>query len=243
MVKIPDFKNLLFIDIETVSCVPSFQHLDDRLKTLWMKKAGLIKNDGLESPDDLFFQKAGIYAEFGKVVTIALGHISKNKEGEETLRVKALYNHNEAGLLTAFKQLLEEKFDGKSVVFCAHNGKEFDFPYLCRRMLVNGICLPDCLDLNGKKPWEVNHIDTLELWKFGDRKNYTSLETLAAIFGIESSKNDIDGSQVNQEYYINGNLEKIAYYCMNDVVVTAQLFRKFCLMPCISKANIYTLLS
>ena len=219
-------KNILFIDIETVSNHASYEELNERLRVQWDKKAGYLSQDG-DTPKDLFFEKAAIYAEFGKVVTIAIGFFHESENGEQGLRVKAIANHDEKELLIEFKELIEQKFDQSKLKFCAHNGKEFDYPYLCRRMLINGISLPQTLDISNRKPWDIPHLDTLEMWKFGDRKNFTSLELLTAIFGIESSKGFLDGSQVNSTYYLENDLEKIALYCMHDVVATAQLYLKF----------------
>lgn len=230
-------QNILFLDIETVSCTSDYHLMDDRLKLLWDKKSLLIKNEDQLPTDELFLKRAAIYAEFGKVVTIAVGMILPGTDGP-ALRVKAYYHDNEKQLLQEFKELLEQKFDQNKLILCAHNGKEFDFPYLCRRMLLNGIPLPKTLNISGKKPWEVPHIDTMEMWKFGDRKSYTSLDLLSAIFNIESSKSDIDGSMVTEVYYQNKQLDRIARYCMNDVVVTVQLFLKLHCLPTITKDKI-----
>ena len=221
-----DLKNILIIDIETVSCVADYKQLNERLSKQWDKKASWLHNADTLSSAELFNERAGIYAEFGKIITIAIGFYRIFDDGKIGLRVKVYASHDEKKLLTDFKNLLESKFNHEKLAFCAHNGKEFDYPYLSRRMLVNGISLPRVLDNSNKKPWEINHIDTMELWKFGDRKNFTSLELLAAIFGIESSKENIDGSMVNGVYYNEDNLEKIAKYCMEDVAVTAQLYLK-----------------
>ncbi len=220
------FKNLLVIDIETVSSVSSYDALSERMQHLWDKKAQLIKNDENLTSEELFFKKAAIYAEFGKIICIAIGFFTKNETDEAVLRVKALASDDEQQLLNEFKILLEEKFDQQNLRLAAHNGREFDFPYLCRRMLVNSIPIPEALQLSGKKPWEVQHIDTMEMWKFGDKKSFTSLDLLAALFDIESSKDQIDGSEVNEVYYVEQDLEKIAAYCKKDVVVTAQLLLK-----------------
>ena len=219
-------KSILFLDIETVSCTGSYQELDDALKPLWDKKAAMIKKTDQEKASDLFFEKAAIYAEFGKVIVIGLGIVTFDEHDVPTLRVKALKGHDEKALLQDFKDVLATGFCQNSLRLCAHNGKEFDFPYLCRRMLVHGIPLPRVLDIAGKKPWEVAHLDTMELWKFGDRKSFTSLHLLATLFGISSSKELMDGSEVNHYYYTGNNLGKIAAYCLQDVVVTAQLFLK-----------------
>lgn len=218
--------NVLVIDIETVSGKSSFDELSPEMQALWAKKAGQLKNPEELSPQELFSDKGAIYAEFGKIVTIAFGIYYMHEEKGLSLRVKAIADDNERVLLGEFKSLVESKFDQNKLAFCAHNGREFDYPYLGRRMLVNGLALPYALQLHGKKPWEVNHIDTMELWKFGDWKSYTSLELLTTLFGIPSSKDDIDGSMVNEVYYKENGLARIARYCCNDVIATAQLYLK-----------------
>lgn len=231
-------ENILFLDIETVACVSDYHLLSERKQTLWSKKASHLPNkDGL-SEEELFKKRAGIYAEFGKIVAIALGVVKKkNGNGKPLLRIKALSSDNEFDLLTEFKWLLE-RFDQRNLHLCAHNGLEFDFPYLCRRMLINGISLPSALNLSGKKPWEVKHIDTLQLWKFGDYKNYTSLDMLAEVFDIEGSKDGIDGSMVNQVYYEGDKLEKIADYCRRDVLVLVQVYQKLNSLEIIEAKNV-----
>lgn len=211
--------NILFIDIETVSLTKEYNELPERLKTHWdLKSARLNEN---EPSDSMYFEKAAIYAEFGKVLCIGIGGFSKG-----ILRVKTLYNESEELLLQEFSDVLESHPAGKNLILCAHNGKEFDFPYLCRRMLINGIKLPKILNISAKKPWQINHLDTLEMWKFGDYKNYTSLDLLASVFDIPGSKSIMKGSDVNAEFYENGNLEKISEYCREDVVVLTQLYLK-----------------
>jgi DNA polymerase elongation subunit (family B) len=219
-------KNILFLDIETVSCARSYEKLDDALKPLWNKKAAIVRKTEQEQASDLFFERAAIYAEFGKVIVIGLGVITFDEHDAPSLRVKALKCHDEKALLQEFKLILETSFQQDGLKLCAHNGKEFDFPYLCRRMLVDGIPLPRVLDIAGKKPWEIAHLDTMELWKFGDRKSFTSLNLLATLFGISSSKALMEGSEVNHYYYTENNLDKIAAYCLQDVIVTAQIFLK-----------------
>lgn len=220
---IRDLKNILFLDIETVGQTIDYQNLDERLKKQWARKAAFLKKEEGVTDEQLFLDRAGIYAEFGKVVVIGLGYFHE-EESEVQLRTKALSGDNEKELLLQFKQVLSKM--PPDVRLCAHNGREFDFPYLSRRMLINGIALPTALNLSGKKPWEVNHLDTMDMWKFGDWKNYTSLDLLAAIFGIESSKTDMDGSMVNTVYHEQNDLKKIAKYCLQDVVVTAKLYTK-----------------
>lgn len=236
---IPEFRDILFIDIETVAATDDFNALDGRLKEQWARKASYLRRDGVMTDEALFHERAGIYAEFGKIISIAVGKYYDHESGELGLRTKVYSGDDEKTLLLQFKGMLE-KIDSSSLRLCAHNGKEFDFPYLCRRMLINSIALPPALNLSGKKGWEVQHLDTMELWKFGDYKHFTSLDLLAAIFNIPSSKSEMDGSQVNHVYYKEKNLEKISHYCLKDVVVLAQLFLKLKGYPLVSEHNIIT---
>ena len=181
-----NIENILFLDIETVSVVPDYQSLDERLKKLWDRKSERIRQKDTDSPDSLF-ERAGIYAEFGKIICICVG-IFRNNE----LRIKAFYGDEEKQILQDFASLLNNYYSKPDHLLFAHNGNEFDFPYISRRMLINGLRLPFLLDTAGRKPWEVNHLDTMELWKFGDFKNYTSLDLLAAVFDIPTPKDDID---------------------------------------------------
>jgi 3'-5' exonuclease len=220
-----ELRDILFLDIETVGCSDDYNSLDDRLKVQWARKANFFKQrDDQHTDEALFYERAGIYAEFGKVIVIGIGRYTENENGELGFKVKSLYGDDEKKLLQEFKGVVD-KMDA-STKLCAHNGKEFDFPYLSRRMLVNDISLPSVLNLAGKKSWEVPHLDTMELWKFGDYKHYTSLDLLAAIFNIPSSKGEIDGSQVNEVYYKEKNIKKIADYCQRDVIAVAQLYLK-----------------
>jgi 3'-5' exonuclease len=236
---IHELRDILFLDIETVATTNDFQSLDERLKVQWGRKAGFFRRDPGQTEESLYHERAGIYAEFGKIISIAVGKFFDHDSGELGLKTKVYSGHDEKILLTEFKNMVD-KMDSSTLRFCAHNGKEFDYPYLCRRMLINGIALPPALNLSGKKAWEIMHLDTLELWKFGDLKHFTSLELLATVFNIPSSKNKIDGSQVNHVYYNEGDLEKISEYCREDVVVLAQLFLRLKGHPTIPDANILT---
>lgn len=236
---IPEFRDILFIDIETVAATSDYSSLDDRLKEQWARKSSFLRRDGQLSEEDLYHERAGIYAEFGKVICIAVGKFFDTESGELGLRTKVYCNHDEKELLLDFKAMIE-KIDSSTLRLCAHNGKEFDYPYLCRRLLINGISLPAALNIAGKRSWEVQHLDTMELWKFGDYKHYTSLDLLASIFNIPSSKNGIDGSKVNHVYHKENNLEKISQYCRGDVVVLAQLFLKLRGYPVVSDQHIVT---
>jgi 3'-5' exonuclease len=233
---------ILVIDIETIRSTATYIELSERMKKQWEKKAFNLRNLDEITPDEMYMERAGIYAEFGQVIVISIGFYVYQEE-EWHFRVRSLSSDNEKQLLEEFIEVLG-KFNPKTTYLCGHNGKEFDFPYVSRRLLVNGLPLPELLDTAGKKPWEVNHIDTMELWKFGDRKNYTSLDLLAALFEIPSSKSDIDGSQVSQVYYEENDskgvgLERIAEYCARDVVVTAQLLLKLKGQPLINEKNIH----
>ena len=221
----PELRDILFLDIETVAITDNFENLDERLKVQWSRKAGFFKREESQTDEDLYHQRAGIYAEFGKIICIAVGKFFEQESGELGLKTKAYFGDDEKTLLVEFKSMLE-KTDPLSLRLCAHNGKEFDFPYLCRRMLINDVALPAVLNLSGKKSWEVQHLDTMEMWKFGDYKHYTSLDLLTAIFNIPSSKSDMDGSQVNEVYHKDKNLTKIKDYCVRDVVALSQLFLK-----------------
>jgi hypothetical protein len=232
-----ELRDILFLDIETVGCTDNYNALDDRLKVQWARKTNFFKQrDDQQTDESLFYERAGIYAEFGKVIVIGIGRYTENENGELGIKVKSLYHDDEKKLLLEFKSIVE-KMDAATKM-CAHNGKEFDFPYLSRRMLVNEITLPNILNLAGKKSWEVPHLDTLELWKFGDYKHYTSLDLLATIFNIPSSKGEMDGSLVNQVYYKEKNLKKIADYCLGDVIALAQLYLKMKGLPIIPTQNI-----
>jgi 3'-5' exonuclease len=233
-----DIKNTLIVDIETISVAGDYHELNERMKKQWDRKASLIKNEESLTPEELFFERAGIYAEFGKVLCIAVGLFTKDPDGSLGLRIKAFGGRDEKEVLSAFKDLIDKKLDSENLILCAHNGKEFDFPYLCRRYLVNGMGIPVALQISGKKPWEVKHADTMELWKFGDRKNYTSLDLLAAIFDIESSKKTIDGSMVNRVYYEEDGLDQIIEYCKQDVLVTANLYLRLNQMPDIPSKSV-----
>ena len=222
----PLLLNILFLDIETAAQYADFEQLPERFKPLWKRKAQNLKNEAQSTEKELYAERAAIFAEFGKVICIGIGGYYYKENQELAFKTKVLAHENEQELLLEFCKILEKHKAQHSLMLCAHNGKEFDFPYLSRRMLINGIKLPEALNLAGKKPWEINHIDTMELWKFGDYKNYTSLDMLAAVFDIPSSKSDISGADVNRVYYEEQNLAKIAEYCERDVQVLAKLYLK-----------------
>ncbi len=236
MLKHIQLQDLLVLDIETVSQYSSFSELDEEWQELWTRKVGALNNPEINA--SLLYERAAIYAEFGKIVCIGMG-IFHRENDEWNLRVKAISGHDEKAILAEFAEMLNTRFNMLNRhMLVAHNGKEFDFPYLCRRMLINGIHIPAILDTAGKKPWEVNHIDTMELWKFGDYKNYTSLNVLAKCFGIPSPKDDIDGSMVGHTYWQQNDVGRIAEYCKKDIVTTAQVLLKYKNMSILSPERI-----
>jgi len=215
-------KNILFIDIETVPVNKLFTDLDDRMQALWAGKAARIAK---EDTAEIAYQRAGIYAEFGKIVCVSAGFIFE-EAGEERLRITSFIGE-EVEILEKFFEMVSNFFKGKPKQFCGHNIKEFDIPYLCRRALINSVKLPQVLqDLQTKKPWEIPLLDTLQLWKFGDYKHYTSLDLLAAVLGIETPKSDISGADVARVFYEENDIQRIKTYCEKDVLTTVQVFRK-----------------
>jgi uncharacterized protein YprB with RNaseH-like and TPR domain len=235
MLKDLKLEDVIFLDIETVPQFPSYSDMPETLKVFWDKKSNFLikENETTES----IFDRSGIYAEFGKIICISAGFIVQ-RDGQKYFRVKSFFGDNEKEILAGFAVMLGRFGAKPRANLCAHNGKEFDFPYISRRMLINGIELPELLDLAGKKPWEVKFLDTMELWKFGDYKNYTSLNLLANIFNIPSPKDDIDGSQVAEVYYKQKDIERIVKYCEKDALTVAQLILRYKNEPIINPENI-----
>lgn len=218
-----DLGNVMALDVETVPQYRNYQELPEHWKKLWDKKSALKYPNQLPHES---YSNAGIYAEFGKVICVSLGLFSRWGKAYQ-LKIKSYCGQDEKKLLTDVADALDKFVKSPIQLLLAHNGKEFDFPYLSRRMVINQVKLPIVLDTAGKKPWELNHLDTLELWKFGDFKAYTSLELLAAAFDIPTPKDDIDGSMVSGIYYNDGDLERIKTYCEKDVATLARLMVKF----------------
>lgn len=234
-----DLTQVLFLDIETVSGQPVYYDLDDTFQSLWILKAqNLLKKSDEEITEEeialLYEQRAGIYAEFGKIVCISVGLVFRNPETKQLgARFKSFAGEDEALVLNSFAELLNKHYNNPDKFsLCGHNIKEFDIPYICRRMLIHQMQLPPMLDISGKKPWETKHLlDTLELWKFGDHKNFTSLKLLAALFGFPSPKDDIDGSEVGRVYWEENDVERISKYCEKDVKAVIQLLLRFKRLP------------
>ncbi|WP_138482624.1 3'-5' exonuclease [Dyadobacter bucti] len=232
------FKNFLLLDIETVAGFASYEQLPERMQKLWDKKAvSLKRGDETMSNAEYFYDRGAIYSEFGKIVCIAFGAFYWNERDEIAFKVSSFSGDDEVQLLLQFKALIE-KYPADQLVLCAHNGKEFDFPFICRRMLIHCIEIPRALQISGKKPWEILHQDTMELWKFGDYKSYTSLDLLAAVFDVPGSKNEMSGDQVTKVYYEEKDLSKICRYCREDVVVLAQLYLRLHCFQTVKPENI-----
>lgn len=215
--------NILFLDIETVSQYPTYDEVPETWKELWANKSAFLLRGKEDETVESIYGKSAIYAEFGKIVCISCGLIQGNSEGKKLI-LKSFYGDDEKLILLRFCEMLKRWAMDSNKYLCAHNGKEFDFPYLCRRMIINGMIIPPILNTAGKKPWEVSHLDTMELWKFGDFKNYTSLNLLAHTLGIPTPKDDIDGKMVGDVYWKQKDIQRIATYCQKDVVTATQVY-------------------
>ena len=229
-----ELKNLLFIDIETASSEATYEELPEAMQQLWIRKGKKLMPEA--SPEESYAQWAALFAEFGKVIVIGMGYFFKAEDDEVHFKVKALDYERESDLLEEVAKML----DGKNRIrLVAHNGLDFDYPYLGRRMVINRITLPKTLDLMAKKPWEIKHIDTLQLWKFGELRNFTSLALLCEVLGLPSSKSDLDGSKVSGVYHSSKDLQRIATYCQNDVIATARVFLRLHNLPDLEEAYIH----
>ncbi len=234
----PSIFDLFFIDIETVPGYPAFNQLPEEWKSLWSDKISKTMPEN-STAEESWLQRAGIFAEFGKVICISTGYFVLHENGRLELRVKSIFGDDEKKLLQDFNALTQQLLKHKKYFeFCGHNIREFDIPYLCRRMLINGMELPPYLFLQGAKPWEVKMVDTLQWWKFGDYKNFISLNLLAHVLNIPTSKTDIDGSKVQEVFYQDHDLPRIVAYCQRDVVVVANIILRFKNMPILSEDSI-----
>jgi DNA polymerase elongation subunit (family B) len=227
---------LLLLDIETVPQFPTFAGMDPGWQSLFLDKISKTVPEGFE-PEEIYRRKAGIFAEFGKIVCISTAFFYEDDNKQRSLKMKSFSGNDEVQILRDFTELCN-KMHYRQFQFGGHNIKEFDIPYICRRMLINGLPLPECLRLHDKKPWEVKMFDTLNWWKFGDNKNYISLHLLASVLGIPTSKTDIDGSMVQDVYYKENDLVRITEYCQRDVVVTANIILRFNDQPVLEENNI-----
>ncbi|TBR20303.1 MAG: 3'-5' exonuclease [Chitinophagaceae bacterium] len=229
--------HILFLDIETVPQYADYHSLPKEWLALWdLKSASLLKYHEEETTETIY-HRAGIYAEFGKIICISCGVIQGSGDTKKII-LKSFYGDDEKLVLSDFCEMIKKWSGSDQKYLCAHNGKEFDYPYLCRRLIINNLSIPSILNISGKKPWEVAHFDTLELWKFGDYKNYTSLNLLAHALGIPTPKDDIDGSVVWSVYWNDKNLTRIVTYCQKDVITVAQIFLRLQGQSIIKQENI-----
>jgi len=230
--------NLFLLDIETVPQLEDYDSLSPSWQTLWVDKISKTVPENTPAKES-YRQRAGILAEFGKIVCISTAFFFDDKDRETSLKVKSIYGDDEKELLQSFVLLCNKVYcHNPQFQFAGHNIKEFDIPFICRRMIVNGVSLPEYLQIYEKKPWEVKMFDTLNWWKFGDHKNYISLHLLANVLGLQTSKTDMDGSMVQDVYYKDKNLRRIADYCERDVIVTANVVLKFLNLPVITEGKV-----
>ena len=220
-----DLTKVLFLDIETVPQLADYKNLDETTTALWDDKAGKLSRN--ESTGEEIYERAGIYAEFGKIICISVGFFVLREGGKREFRMRSFYGDDEKILLLEFADLLNAHYNSPTQLLCGHNGKEFDFPYIARRMIINQIPLPKILNMVGKKPWEVQHLDTMEMWKFGDWKSYTSLKLLTHVLGVPTPKTDIEGKDVARVYYEENDLGRIEEYCKRDTLAVAQVLLRF----------------
>ena len=241
-----DIANVLFLDIETVSGKANYEELDETFKKLWKHKCKSVTRNyetaiGDEEAAEIYKEKAGIYAEFGKIVCISVGFVARHPKTKQlSVRLKSFADKDEALLLADFAKMVEQYYNNPNKhFFCGHNLREFDIPYICRRMIVHQMKLPHSLNLYGKKPWETQHLlDTMVMWKFGDYKSFTSLKLLAAVLGFPSPKDDIDGSEVGLTFWEEDDLPRIASYCEKDVLAVVQLLLRYKRMPLLEEEQI-----
>lgn len=212
---------ILYLDIETVPLNRKFEDLPVHDQILFEKKTRFQRKGSLLPSE--YYKNAGIWAEFGKIICISTVYIRK-KEKDAELVLKSFYGHKEHQVLQEFNTYLKQNFNSSSHLLCAHNGKEFDFPYLARRMIINRIPLPEILNLSGKKPWQIRHVDTMDLWKFGDYKHYSSLDLLTSVLGVPSPKTDLTGGDVSKVYYEKQDLKRIVQYCERDAISVLRVY-------------------
>jgi len=230
--------NLLLLDIETVPIVQNFTDLDSNWQQLWIDKVSKSLPENI-SPENSWKMRGGIMAEFGKIVCISTGYFYEDENRNQCFKIKSIANDDETQLLQDFTELCNKFYKlNKNFIFGGHNIREFDIPYICRRILINNLPLPEYLWLHDRKPWEIKMFDTLSWWKFGDNKNYTSLHLLANVLNIPTSKDDIDGSMVQDVYYNDKDLQRIVNYCQKDIVVVANIILKFKHLPLLKESNV-----
>ena len=235
MILIPNLHEILFLDAETAPQYKSYDDMPERMQKLWDKKFDAVRK--IEGYDESVtsrekYYDRNVFAEFNKTVCLTVGMLyDKNTK----LKVKSFYGHDEKKLLIDFIELLKKP---EIKTLCAHNGKEFDFPLLCKRMIIHGIHIPPILQISGKKPWEISLLDTKEMWKFGSYKDSVSLDLLAAVLGIPSPKDELKGADVAKAYWIEDRIEDIKNYCERDVKTLANIALRISGNEIVSDENI-----
>lgn len=231
--------DLLIIDIETVPAEKTYDHLNQQWKALFTDKATKTV-PFLENPAEIYQKRGGIWAEFGKIVCIGIGIFRWVDPVGWELDLFSFAGHEEVEILRNFAVFCEKQANNQpGFGFAGHNIREFDLPFIGRRMLINGVPLPISLQLQNKKPWELSHhFDTMAYWKFGDYKSYISLELLANVLGIDTPKQGISGADVQHLYYEQNNLPAIVAYCKKDVIATARIIQRYLNLPPVGDGQI-----
>lgn len=228
MIKKEDLNNLLYFDVETAGKYESYEDLalqNPRLAKLWEKRAKYFRANtlGMEEMGDseIYSQKSGLEPEFGRVVCVSFGVW----DGENH-RLTSFYGDNEQEILEKTAKIFSNAVS-KGMKICGHNIKMFDVPFLGKKMIFSGIDVPQNLLLWDKKPWEVPILDTAEFFSFGSWSHkFLGLDLLACSLGIESPKEDIDGSQVHNTFWGEKNYERIMEYCEKDVLTVMDVLKK-----------------
>lgn len=219
-------RHFVGIDIETVRIVEKYEDLSQEWKSAWEyknKQSGEVPF--FEELSDSWEKTASLYAEFSKVCAVSLVFMI----GDEKIKYKEFYGEDEALLLTdlrAFLQRMSEGVEGKNYRLIGHAAKYFDYPFLCKRYIINSILIPTLLDTAHLKPWESRNLCTnQDVWKMGGSGAGSSLQALCNALAIPVSKVDLVGDEVGAAYY-RGEVERIAKYCTLDTIATFNVVRR-----------------
>ena len=224
-----DIHKLLFVDIETVGVdedLDSLHHTNPKLSKVWEETGWdyfkrKYSEDSELSSNQMFVKRAALLPEFGKIVCISVGFIVPSGE----TKLDSFYG-DEKNILISTSELLN-RVDKLGFVICGHNVKNFDLPYIAKRMLINNIPVPKILPNYTIKPWESRVLDTKEVWGFNSFGGLSSLNLVCTSLGLETSKEgEVNGSNMHKYYYDSNNIEKIKNYCEEDVKCTINLVKK-----------------
>jgi len=226
---ISDINKLLFLDIETVGIEEDLDSLHitfPHLSKMWGETGydyckRRYPNEDLYS-NEMFIKKAALLPEFGKIVCASVGFISPNGQ----IKLDSFVG-DEKDILGNICELFNS-VDKLGFKICGHNIKNFDLPYIGKKMLVHGITLPKILPTYNDKPWETKVVDTKEVWGFNSYIGLSSLDLICASLDVESPKNgDLKGDLLHQFYYSEKkDINKIKEYCEKDVEATIKLVKK-----------------